>query len=81
MIITGRRGTVRGATMTDKIPLHLDKNYLSFLDNVKMRLKTAQIRASLAVNKVLIQFYWDLGKELIIKQKTLKWGTSVLEQF
>lgn len=67
--------------MTDKSPLHLDKNYLSFLDDIKNRLKTAQIRASLAVNKELIRFYWELGHELSIKQKTFKWGTSVLEQF
>jgi len=67
--------------MTEKMPLHLDNDYLNFLDDIKNRLKTAQIRASLAVNKELIHFYWSLGKDLIEKQMQFKWGTHVLEQF
>ena len=67
--------------MTEKMPLHLDNDYLNFLDDIKNRLKTAQIRASLAVNKELIHFYWGIGKDLIEKQRQFKWGTHVLEQF
>lgn len=55
--------------MTGKIALYLDNDYLNFLDDIKNRLKTAQIRASLAVNKELIHFYWGLGKDLIEKQR------------
>ncbi|WP_131795570.1 PDDEXK nuclease domain-containing protein [Fluoribacter gormanii] len=47
----------------------------------KPRLQTAQIRAALAANSELIQFYWGLGKELIEKQKSHQWGTGFLEQF
>jgi Uncharacterized conserved protein len=66
--------------MTTQSILHLDKNYLTFLDNIKNRLKAAQIRAALAVNKELIHFYWGLGTDLIAKQKQFKWGNHVLEQ-
>ena len=59
----------------------LDKNYRNFLKTIKERLKSSQIRAALAVNHELIQFYWHLGKEIIEKQKTFKWGESFLEQF
>lgn len=64
-----------------KTALHLDKDYSGFLYEIKERLQTAQIRAALAVNKELIRFYWELGNELINKQKAHKWGDQFLEQF
>ena len=61
--------------------LHLDQNYKHFLTNIKGRLKTAQIRAALAANSELIKFYWELGTDLIEKQKKHQWGSGFLEQF
>lgn len=61
--------------------LSLDENYKTFLTEIKNRLKTAQIRAALAANSELIKFYWQLGSDLIEKQKTYKWGEHFLEQF
>lgn len=61
--------------------LRLDKNYKEFLTAIKYRLKTAQIRAALAVNSELIKFYWQLGTDLIEKQKAYKWGERFLDQF
>ena len=61
--------------------LHLDQNYKHFLTNIKDRLKTAQIRAALAANSELIKFYWELGTDLIEKQKNQQWGSHFLEQF
>lgn len=67
--------------MTTNAVFHLDKDYLNFLDDIKTKLKNAQIRAALAVNKELINFYWCLGIDLNNKQKQFKWGSNVLEQF
>ena len=64
-----------------KETLNLDKNYIHFLNDIKNRLKTAQIRAALAANKEQIKFYWQLGTDLIEKQKTFKWGEHFLEKF
>jgi predicted nuclease of restriction endonuclease-like (RecB) superfamily len=61
--------------------LHLDTNYKSFFSGIKDRLKTAQIRAAFAANSELIKFYWELGADLIEKQKAFKWGEHFLEQF
>lgn len=61
--------------------LHLNKEYMDFFSTIKTRLKTAQIRAALAANSELIQFYWELGTELIEKQKNHQWGSGFLEQF
>lgn len=61
--------------------LSLDKNYKNFLLGIKECLKTAQIKAALAANSELIKFYWELGKDLLEKQKAYKWGEHFLEQF
>ena len=61
--------------------LRLDHNYKEFLTNVKNRLKAAQIRAALAANSELIQFYWQLGSDIISYQDQYKWGEHFLDQF
>lgn len=61
--------------------LRLNQDYRHFLTDIKARLQTAQIRAALAANSELIQFYWGLGTELNEKQKNHRWGTGFLEQF
>jgi len=61
--------------------LHLDNNYKNFLTGIKERLQTAQIRAAMAANHELVKFYWELGADLIEKQKAFKWGDNFLEQF
>lgn len=61
--------------------LRLDKNYKDFLNGVKEQLKVAQIRASLAANSELVNFYWQLGSDIIEQQKKYRWGENFLEQF
>jgi predicted nuclease of restriction endonuclease-like (RecB) superfamily len=61
--------------------LVLDQHYRNFLTSIKERLKITQIRAALAANSELIRFYWQLGNDLIEKQRTFKWGEHFLEQF
>lgn len=63
-----------------KSTLHLDSNYIDFLNGVKGRLKNAQLRAARAVNHELVNFYWELGKDLIEKQKAFQWGEHFLDQ-
>jgi predicted nuclease of restriction endonuclease-like (RecB) superfamily len=67
--------------MKKELSLGLDKDYVQFLENTKHRLKMAQMRAALAVNRESIQFYWQLGADLIEKQRVFNWGDRFLEQF
>ena len=61
--------------------LRLDANYKTFLTDIKKRLNESQLRAAFAVNNQLINFYWQLGREIIEKQKMFKWGDQFLTQF
>jgi predicted nuclease of restriction endonuclease-like (RecB) superfamily len=57
------------------------KNYRSFLDSIKTRIQEARIKASLAVNKELVQLYWTIGKEIAEKQAKDGWGAGVIDRF
>jgi predicted nuclease of restriction endonuclease-like (RecB) superfamily len=58
----------------------LDKTeYKKFFVEVKERIHQAQYDALRAVNKELIQLYWDIGKKIVEKQIALGWGKSVVE--
>ncbi|MCE5341810.1 MAG: PDDEXK nuclease domain-containing protein [Planctomycetaceae bacterium] len=55
------------------------KGYSSLLKDVKERIRSAQYQALKAVNKELIQLYWDIGKMIVERQKGDKWGKSIVE--
>ncbi|MGF1570662.1 MAG: YhcG family protein [Nodosilinea sp.] len=65
--------------MPDQSPLSLDSNYTAFLDGLKQRIRTAQVKAALAVNHELILLYWHIGREIIAKQKQASWGSKVID--
>ena len=59
----------------------IDNEYLNFVDSIKSRLKSAQLRTASAVNTEAIKFYWSLGKDILDTQASKRhWGTKFLEQ-
>ena len=56
-----------------------DKDYLTWITELKKKVRSSQIKAAIAVNKELILFYWDLGKMLSEKIKSSNWGDKVLK--
>ena len=62
------------------LQLHLDEDYQTLLDEIKVRLKKAQLRAAIIVNHELIKFYWGIGQLIIQKQKKSKWGEKLFEE-
>jgi len=61
------------------MPEILNKDYKTFLAEVKERIRQAQYEALKAVNKELIQLYWDIGKMIVDRQKQYGWGKSIVE--
>lgn len=53
-------------------------DYRVLLTDIKSRIRTAQIKASLAVNRELIQLYWDIGGLIVQRQQTEGWGAGVI---
>ncbi|MCU0547564.1 MAG: PDDEXK nuclease domain-containing protein [Oscillatoriaceae cyanobacterium Prado104] len=62
--------------MTNSIP----EDYKNLLTEVKQRIRAAQYEALKAVNKQLIELYWDIGKTIATRQQGASWGKSVVEQ-
>jgi predicted nuclease of restriction endonuclease-like (RecB) superfamily len=52
--------------------------YAAFLDEVKARVRAAQIRAALAVNAELVLLYWRIGRDILGRQKKEGWGAQVI---
>ena len=53
--------------------------YRQFIEELKSRVISAQISAARRINQELILLYWDIGREIVEKQKLLGWGNSVVE--
>ena len=51
-----------------------------FLSGVKQRIRQARTTAVRAVNRELILLYWDLGRAIVEKQQTARWGDAVVER-
>lgn len=56
-----------------------NKEYLKFLKEIKEKIISAQYQALRAVNKELINLYWDIGKRIVKNQKVRGWGKSIVE--
>lgn len=53
-------------------------NYKHLLMEVKQRIRSAQYEALKAVNREMINLYWDIGQMIVIKQQDSIWGKSVV---
>jgi len=52
--------------------------YADWLADLKVRIHSAQQRATLAVNRELIQLYWQIGHDILERQAKQGWGTKVI---
>lgn len=55
-------------------------SYIAFLDDVKTRIRSAQVKAALAVNRELLFLYWAIGREILERQQVEGWGSKVLDR-
>ncbi|WP_194847341.1 DUF1016 N-terminal domain-containing protein [Candidatus Neptunochlamydia vexilliferae] len=54
--------------------------YTKLINSLKAKIRSSQIKAALAVNSELIKLYWEIGKEIVEKQKQEGWGSKTLER-
>lgn len=52
--------------------------YTDFLHEIKSRISQAQAKALQAVNYELVALYWEIGRKIVEKQTTEKWGDGVI---
>lgn len=68
--------------MSDK-PISLStspEGYADWLAELKSRIHSAQQRATLAVNRELMLLYWQIGRDILVRQADQGWGAKVIDR-
>ncbi len=60
--------------------MQIDITYKGFLVQLKQKIYSAKSKAILSANGLMIELYFEIGKEIVTKQEGLGWGKSVVEQ-
>ena len=74
--IEGKEVLFTGKASKNQMP----KNYSEFLIKIKEQIQSTRIRAILKANKELILLYWDIGNQILEKQKSEGWGAKVIDR-
>ncbi len=56
------------------------EGYDRFLGDLKDRIRSAQLRATLAVNRELVLLYWQIGRDILVRQAAQGWGAKVVDR-
>ena len=56
------------------------KSYQDLLARLKSQIRTAQVRAAVAVNQELVLLYWGIGNEILTRQREDGWGAQVIDR-
>jgi predicted nuclease of restriction endonuclease-like (RecB) superfamily len=60
---------------------NIDSNtFATFLKEIKTKIYSAKSKAILSANRLMIELYFEIGKEIVIKQEVLGWGKSIVEK-
>jgi predicted nuclease of restriction endonuclease-like (RecB) superfamily len=65
--------------MSDEITAS-NGEYEAFLRDLKDRIRSAQVRAALAVSRELILLYWQIGRDIMTRQEEHGWGNNVIDR-
>lgn len=53
-----------------------DIEYAGWIQELKDRYRLSQIKAAVAVNKEMLQFYWSVGRDIVARDAENKYGTG-----
>ena len=56
------------------------EGYVELLDELKARIRQAQMKAVLAVNTELLLLYWGIGRDILARQEQEGWGAKVIDK-
>lgn len=56
-----------------------DKNYKEWIGQLSNRYRRAQIKAAISVNTEMLQFYWELGRDIVKMQPENRYGSKFFE--
>ena len=57
----------------------LDQDYIQWIKELSSRYHRSQIKAAVKVNREMLQFYWELGKDIVEKKAESRWGSGFMK--
>lgn len=57
-----------------------DKEYVTWLLELKQRFLSSQAKAAVRVNTAMLEYYWNLGRDIVKKKAEIKWGSGFFNQ-
>lgn len=54
--------------------------YAQLLAALKERIRTARLKAAVSINQELILLYWQIGRDILLRQATEGWGARVIDR-
>jgi len=61
-------------------PLPTPETYPALLAALKARIRDARLRSPVSVNRELILLYWEIGRDVLLRQSAESWGTAVIDR-
>lgn len=58
----------------------VDNEYVKWINEIKARYRSSQIKAAFRVNVEQLRFNWTIGRDLVLRKAEEKWGSGIVEQ-
>jgi predicted nuclease of restriction endonuclease-like (RecB) superfamily len=76
-----KRPTTPKPARAEKTPADLlPKGYVELLSQLKERIRSAQLRAAVAVSHEMVILYWQIGRDILARQEHEGWGAKVIDR-
>ena len=56
-----------------------DKEYAAWIADLKRRFRSAQIKAAVKVNREMLIYYWQLGRDMVNMNIEERWGEGIMK--
>ena len=56
--------------------IKIDNDYAGWIKDLSLRFRQSQIKAAVKVNSELIQFYWELGRDIVEMKADERWSDN-----
>ena len=60
---------------------HITSEYQAWLAEIKNRIVASRVKAAVSANSELIRLYYDLGAQIVEREKNAKWGSGFIDGF
>ena len=58
--------------------IHIDTEYKQWIQELKSRYRSSQIKAAVKVNHEMLAYYWQLGRDIVQLNAEQRWGSGFM---